>query len=253
MAKKPRVGIFSLTACSGCQLRILNMEDILLELTQLIDIVHFPMAKAQNEKGPFDIAFVEGAVITKENLKKLKEIRKKSKYLVALGTCAAFGGVPSMRHFLEKDELKGMLCPVVMKGALKPGPIDCHVEVDYQLRGCPVFKEEFVSALKDLLLDKKPFVYEKPVCIECRSKGNPCLLQLGQECIGPITTGGCEALCPSNNFPCTGCRGPTEDGNIEAEVKLLIEKGFTLKDIKKRIRKFAGLSKKFVKALKRIK
>ncbi|MBW2999738.1 oxidoreductase, partial [Candidatus Woesearchaeota archaeon] len=60
MAKKPRVGIFSLTACAGCQLRILNMEDILLELTQLIDIVHFPMAKAQNEKGPFDIAFVEG-------------------------------------------------------------------------------------------------------------------------------------------------------------------------------------------------
>ncbi len=67
LSKKPhklRIGIFSFTSCAGCQFEILDLEDELLDIASKTDILHFPMAKANNEEGPFDVVFVEGAITT---------------------------------------------------------------------------------------------------------------------------------------------------------------------------------------------
>ena len=93
---KPKVGIFGLTGCAGDQLVILNCEDQLLDLVALLDIRDFLMASSDGHGDcALDIAMVEGAVLTMRDAERLRAIRQRSATLVALGTCAAYGGIPA--------------------------------------------------------------------------------------------------------------------------------------------------------------
>ncbi|MEE9525521.1 MAG: oxidoreductase [Candidatus Woesearchaeota archaeon] len=248
MKTKAKVGIFSFTSCAGCQFNILFLGGKLFELLEHIDILHFPMAKENNKKGPFDIAFIEGCVTTEEEIKKLKEIRGKSKYLIALGTCATYGGIPSIKNFLDLEDVKEEVydIPEFVK-SLKAVGLDEYVKVDYFLRGCPLDRNEFVRVVQDFVVGKIPREVEQPVCIECREKENKCLLQQGKSCIGPVTHGGCDAVCPSSSIACIGCRGPLPDSNVDKEVDLLKEHGLKEEDIVRAFRKFAGTSKIYSK------
>lgn len=249
---KPRLGVFSITSCAGCQESILFMEDILLELLERVDLVNFPLIKEYHEDGPFDIALIEGAVVKKDEVKKIKAIRKKSKLVIALGTCATYGGVPAMRDFgYEEDIMKSVYpAPQELHPTEDVSGIGKYIEVDYYLRGCPMVKAEIVRVLKDLLAGKKPKEVNSPVCMECRAKGNPCLLQMGQPCIGPVTFGGCDALCPTEEIPCYGCRGPLDDANVDSLVSLLEKQGIDKEGLKSIFLRFAGTSKKFKKIRK---
>lgn len=223
---KPTVGIFSLTSCSGCQLEILNNEDILLDMANHIKIIHFPIVQENNNQGPYDISFVEGSITNNEQIEKIKHIREKSKFLVAIGACAVNGGVQSIRRFMEQKEADKIVYkdnPPVE--SIEPASIDKHVKVDYNIRGCPINKEEFVYVLKELLIGKTPKESIYPVCIECREKENECLLQNGKFCMGPITYGGCGALCPSDSMICNGCRGPIDDATMLSEIEQLEKDG----------------------------
>src|SRR5208282_3000147 len=103
---KPVVGIFGLTGCAGDQLVILNCEDRLLDLVALIDIRDFLMASSQNDAAcALDLALVEGAVLSRKDAEKLLAIRKRAKLLVALGTCAVWGGVAAMDRGADRREL----------------------------------------------------------------------------------------------------------------------------------------------------
>ena len=101
---KPTVGIFGLTGCAGDQLVILNCEDQLLDLVALIDVRDFLMASSENQKDcQLDIALVEGAILTKRDAETLRAVRKRAKLLVALGTCAVWGGVAAMGRGSDRD------------------------------------------------------------------------------------------------------------------------------------------------------
>ncbi|MCX8147431.1 MAG: oxidoreductase [Candidatus Woesearchaeota archaeon] len=246
--KKLKIGIFSFTSCAGCQFEILDLEDELLEIFKKADVAYFPMAKAKNKEGHFDVVFVEGAITTPKEIKEIKDIRKKAKFLVALGSCASYGGVPSIKDFYTETEIE---VPVykstrVVK-SLRADGIGNYVKVDYYMHGCPPNKYEFLNVLKDLLVGKIPKQPEYPVCKECRQNKNICLLQQGKPCMGPITNGGCDSICINNGIPCKGCRGPLEDANIDPIVHLYEKMGFTNEDIKKFFISFAGTSKIFSK------
>ena len=104
---KPKVGIFGLTGCAGDQLQILNCEDELIRLAGRMDIVDWVMAKSGNDHTcRLDVAFVEGVVATERDLESLKEIRARAKTLVALGTCAVWGGLPAMRNEMSREVLQ---------------------------------------------------------------------------------------------------------------------------------------------------
>jgi len=238
---KPAIGIFSLTACAGCQLEILNNEDILLDMANHIKIIHFPIAQENNNEGPYDISFVEGGVSTDYQINKLKDIREKSKFLVALGTCSVYGGVQSIRNLMKKGEAEKIVYKdkIPVKSVDAVG-IDKYVKVDYFIRGCPITKEEFVHVLKELLLGKIPKENIYPVCVECRQKENECLLQQGKFCMGPITYGGCGALCPSNSMICNGCRGPIEDATMLSEIEQLEKDGIKEKELHRLLTIFTG-------------
>ncbi len=59
--KKPRVAVFELASCAGCQLQILNLEDELVDVLRLIEFAYFKEAMS-NTSEDYDLALIEGAV-----------------------------------------------------------------------------------------------------------------------------------------------------------------------------------------------
>ncbi len=250
---KPKVGIYSLTSCEGCQVSLLNLGADFIKLMSHFEIKHFPLIKERYYHGKVDIAIVEGTVVMEAEIKQLMEIRKKSKVLVALGTCATYGGVASIRDFMEQGRVRACVYPnpSFIDSAHHVRGLDCYVKVDYALRGCPVVGSEFIELMKALLLDKKPLFKEEPVCVECKKNGNICLLLKGERCLGPLTYGGCNSICINEGYPCYGCRGPMKEANVNALVKLFRKEGISLSEIKNALSVFAGTSKRYHKGVLR--
>ena len=206
---------------------MLNMEDKLLDILSSIDLVECRLLGVKKDYDELDVAIIEGAVMSDEEERELKEIRERSKILVALGECACHGGKFLMKDFrLEEVPMK---LPRGVK-AFRADPLDKYVKVDYHVYGCPVYGEDFLRLLKDLLLGReyKPAPYN--VCAECILRENACLLDRGVLCLGPITRGGCEAVCPSAGRWCVACRGLAEDANVESMIDILKERGIEVPD-----------------------
>jgi len=117
-------------------------------------------------------------------------------------------------------------------------PLDRVIEVDYYIPGCPPTPDVFWNALQAILSGKLPpkgtvlGASQKSLCDECPlnetkpekillkdlkrpheviPKPDECLLAQGLLCLGPVTRGGCGALCVKANMPCTGCFGPLDN------------------------------------------
>jgi coenzyme F420-reducing hydrogenase gamma subunit len=240
---KPTVGIFGLTGCAGDQLVILNCEDRLLELVSLIDVLDFLMASSENDAAcPLDIALVEGAVLSRKDAERLEAIRKRAKLLVALGTCAVWGGVAAMDRGTGRRKL---LEDVYGETGLTYDSLPARalhelVKVDLKITGCPIEKEHFLATIANLLSGNLPLYPEYPVCTECRMREHNCLMiERGELCCGPITVAGCNARCPNLRVPCVGCRGPVNDANSASWLAALEEKGIDRQRLAARLRVFA--------------
>jgi coenzyme F420-reducing hydrogenase gamma subunit len=218
---KPTVGIFGLTGCAGDQLAILNCEDELLDLVAFIDIRDFLMGSSGNDTGcALDVALVEGAVLTERDAEMLRAIRKRSGLLVALGTCAVWGGV----------------------AALDRGALHEVVKVDLRITGCPIEKDQFIAAIAGLLNGDLPVYPDYALCTECRMRENNCLLiERGEICCGPLTVAGCGARCPELRIACIGCRGPLDDGNPNSMLDMLEKKGIGRRQVEDKLRTFAPI------------
>ena len=240
---KPTVGIFGLTGCAGDQLAILNCEDRLLDLVSVIDVRDFLMASSENDGDcPLDVALVEGAVLSKKDAEKLRSIRKRAKVLVALGTCAVWGGVAAMDRGADRrkllQEVYGETGPVY--DSVPAQALHEIVKVDLNITGCPIEKDHVLGAIGNLLNGDAPVYPEYPVCSECRMLETNCLLiERGQLCCGPITAAGCQARCPNLRVACVGCRGPVGDANPSSLLAAFEEKGFDRHAIAARLRTFA--------------
>jgi sulfhydrogenase subunit delta len=245
---KPRVGVQSITGCAGCQLSLYFIEDVLLELLDKINLVAAPMIKEQNEEEDYDVLFVEGSVSSQEDLDNLLKWREKAKFLIALGACASHGCMQSMKHAMNEKEVEQTVYSQFPSDArLKPiisVPIHKHVKVNFYIPGCPPNKEEIAQVIKWLVEGRSLRIYDKAVCHECSLKENYCLLDQGIECLGPLMNGGCKALCPSFNHPCTGCRGLLDDANLESGKQVLKDKGFDAEMVLKRMTKYNTLQVK---------
>ena len=242
--EKLKIGIYELTGCAGDALLILDCEEELVNIFKAADIQSFLMAKSDNIDGELDVALVEGSVSTERELEELLDIRKRSKFVIAIGICATLGGVQA--NFLDprewKENYQKVYGQVEMTNtkALQPKPIDAYVKVDYYLPGCPIGKEQFLSTFARLLGDNPPELYNFPVCVECKWHENDCLLNKDILCLGPLTAGGCGSVCTDHNLPCVGCWGPAGEANRTSEFNLLLEKGFALDLIKNKMANFSG-------------
>lgn len=242
---KPRLGIFSLTGCAGDQLQILNMEDELLDLVSRFVIVDFQEGSSHKIDGPVDIAFVEGSVSTQHDLEKLREIRERSKTLIAFGNCAIQGCIQAMRNkdSTLEEKLKDVYgVELGYFDALESKPLGDYIKVDLEIPGCPVEKTETLKAITSLLHGDLPPRFTYPVCVECKLNEYPCVvIEEGKPCLGPIIKAGCNARCPSLGLDCIGCRGPVDSqGNFAAEYKMLLDAGFSENDILDKLKLFSG-------------
>ena len=232
---KPKIAIYSLTSCEGCQFALFDLGEKFLDFLKRVELAQFRLFKEEDKKYKiYDIVFVEGSPITKENLGLLKRLRECSRVLVVLGNCAAHGGVPELKAY-QKGRGKA-LCYVYKNPEtidnLEIQEVGKIVKADFTIPGCPITGEEFLNFAQDLISGKIPNTPQRPVCFECQHSGYKCLLQAGKMCFGPITIGGCKAVCLKSQMPCWGCRGLLEQANIKNFLKL-IDKQFSLKEFER--------------------
>ncbi len=245
---KPRLAIFKLASCDGCQLQMLNLEDELLEIAGEVTISNFLEASSEIVDGPYDVTLVEGSVTTEHDVQRLRDIRKKSQTLIAIGACANAGGIQALRNMQDTDEYTRAIYanPSYIHTLSQSTPVAAHVTVDFAINGCPISREQLLEVLTALLIGKAPKLPTYSVCVECKRKGNVCVLvSQGLACAGPITQAGCDALCPSFNRGCFGCYGPMECANPDSLCSGLSTRGIPRAEILRLLNGYTGWAEEF--------
>ncbi len=214
--EKPRVAVHKFSSCDGCQLAFINAGEALVELSTLVDIVHFAEAGYADEEAQVDIAFVEGSISTPHELERIKKVRENSGLLITIGACATSGGLQALRNMNDSQQwLEGVYANAEVIDILETStPVSEHVKVDLELWGCPVNAQQVFAAIRSLLFGAVPVVEQEKVCLECKRKQNVCVMVTrGEPCLGPVTQSGCGAICPSVGRDCFACFGPAEQAN----------------------------------------
>ncbi|MBZ0302993.1 MAG: NADP oxidoreductase [Anaerolineae bacterium] len=172
MSEQHRVTLATvwLDGCSGCHMSVLDMDERLIELAQFVDVVYSPLVDRKDYPDSVDVALVEGAISSTEDLEKIKKIRQHTKILVALGDCAVASNVPSMRNpFKVRDILKrGYIENTDHNAQVPPGdgvipdllpvvrPIHNVVPVDVFVQGCPPSADTIYYVLSELVAGRQP-------------------------------------------------------------------------------------------------
>lgn len=252
---KPRLAVVKLASCDGCQLQILNLEDELLDIVGGVEVAYFLEARSQTSDGPYDIALVEGSVTTAHDLERVRELRRKSQTLITIGACASAGGIQALRNAQDVEEYKRAVYahPSYVQTLAQSTPVASHVTVDFAINGCPISKEQLIEVITSLLIGRVPQLPTYSVCVECKRRGNVCVLVArGLACIGPVTQAGCGALCPSFNRGCFGCYGPMESPNADSLCQALLTKGISRPEIVRMLNGFTGWAEEFHSATERL-
>ncbi len=204
MAKKLKIAKYWADCCGGCDVSLLDIDAKILDVAKVADIVYWPIAVDGKNKdlealapGEIDVAFYNGAVHNSEQEHIAQLLREKSKILVAYGTCAWLGGIPSLINFTDRESLfeyvyhlapsndnprgvepqprtkvpEGILSLPVLYDKVKR--LDEVVEVDYYLPGCPPHYERVAEVLDVIISGKLPpkgsviGAKDKALCEEC--------------------------------------------------------------------------------------
>jgi len=259
MDKKITVATTWLQSCSGCHIALLDLHEELFEILKFFDIRYSPLMDIK-EVPNVDIGIVEGAVANEDNIRMIKEFREKAKTIIALGTCACFGGIPGLRNLFKRDEVlecgfvntestvKGKIpksseIPPLLEGVK---PVDQVIKVDYYIPGCPPLSSTINDSFVAIVKGEEPERKTRNLCEECDRKKTKmliasrdfltdtvytineldeidpelCFLEQGVLCMGPATCEGCGARCLKGNMPCRGCMGPTPDA-LEQGAKII--------------------------------
>ncbi len=217
--KKPKLAVWKFSSCDGCQLSLLDCEDELLAVAGEVEIANFPEASRAVVKGPYDLSLVEGSITTPHDAERIHQVRRASKFLVTIGACATAGGIQALRNFMDVNKFLSVVyaTPEYIDTLSKSTPINEHIPVDFELRGCPIDKRQLVEVISAFLNHRKPNTPAHSVCMECKMRGNVCVMVAhGTPCLGPVTHAGCGALCPSYDRGCYGCFGPMESPNTRS-------------------------------------
>jgi len=245
---KPRLAVWKFASCDGCQLSLLDCEDELLAIAEAVEIAYFPEAIRAEPAGPYDVSLVEGSITTEHDAQRIREIRDQSEALITLGACATAGGVQALRNWADTAELTSIVYahPDYIDTLDTSTPIADHVDVDFELRGCPISKSQLIELVDALLHGRKPNTPGHSVCLECKRRGAACVMvRDGAPCLGPITQAGCGALCPAYNRGCYGCFGPSEQPNVAALAQWWRGIGVSDDDIVRALRTFNAYAPEF--------
>lgn len=168
---KPRIRIAttSLAGCFGCHMSFMDIDERLETLAEIAELDRSPLSDIKHCRS-CDIGIVEGGVCNADNVHVLREFRRASKILVAIGACAINGGIPALRNRYPLEECLdeaflhgiGVTDPAVPNDPELPlllervHPIHEVVKVDYFIPGCPPSADTIWAALTELLQGNVP-------------------------------------------------------------------------------------------------
>ena len=165
---KVRLATTWLDGCSGCHMSLLDIDEGILKVAELADIVYGPLVDIKEFPENVDVALVEGAVSSVDDLEKIKKIRENSRIVVALGDCAVTSNVPSMRNhcglpaildraYLENADIDQQIPNQVVPQLLpKARPIHDVIKVDVFIPGCPPSADVIFNCVADLCAGRMP-------------------------------------------------------------------------------------------------
>lgn len=246
--KRPRLGVFKFASCDGCQLSLLDCEDELLAVADAVEIAYFLEATRRPLEGEFDLALVEGSISSPEQVEQIQDARRRSRFLVTLGACATAGGVQALRNWGHAEEYLQTVYarPEYIQTLATSTPIAEHVPVDFELRGCPINKQQLLEVLGAFLAGRRPRLANHAVCVECKRAGIVCtMVARSVPCLGPVTHAGCGALCPGYDRGCYGCHGPAQTPNVPALTRWLAGQRLPLPTIDHLLHTFNAWSPEF--------
>ncbi len=155
--KKIKIGWFSF-CCSEDSTIVMTelMNDHWQEWKKLFDFRHVRIFKSKNILDELDIAFIEGAIGSEDEAEKVREIRQKSKKLVAVGACAVTGLPAGQRNFFNEGQKKNIQFLLErFKAAPKVLKVSEVVKVDVEVPGCPMDPNDFLNKLNSLVAEFK--------------------------------------------------------------------------------------------------
>lgn len=170
---KKRLATVWLDGCSGCHMSFLDMDERLLAVAGMADLVYSPLVDAKEFPENVDVALVEGAVSSEEDLLKIQLVRERSKTLVSLGDCAVTANVPGMRNPFGTKAVydrayrenvtfdPGIPNQVVPPLLPTSRPIHEFVKVDVFVPGCPPSAATIFYVVSELLEGRTPQLCEK--------------------------------------------------------------------------------------------
>jgi F420-non-reducing hydrogenase small subunit len=228
-----------LNICGGCEVAILDLGEKLLDVLPSLEFVHMPVLmdhkyfgqtgeKSELEIPEADVGMISGGIRNEKEKHVAEEMRKKCKTLIALGSCACYGGIPAMANMYNLDELYEKIFRGSRSTESADTPsqdlppltdrvyaIDEVIDVDLYIPGCPMNPAIILEALTSLL-EGKPFeLPERSVCDDCPTKREEksdvglkrplqdaeftpgeydkmrCFNEQGILCLGPVTKSGC--------------------------------------------------------------
>jgi coenzyme F420-reducing hydrogenase gamma subunit len=246
--RKKKLAVWKFASCDGCQLSLLDCEDELLALAGAVEIAHFLEASSGVAAGPYDLSLVEGSITTPEDAERIQQVRRSSRRLVTIGACATAGGIQALRNFADVADFMSVVyaSPEYVSTLATSTAISAHVPVDYELHGCPVNKHQLLEVLSAYLNDRRPEIPSYSVCVECKRRGNVCVMVArGTPCLGPVTHAGCGAICPAYDRGCYGCFGPMESPNTRSLAGWLQELGASDRDLLRSFRTYNAAAEPF--------
>jgi coenzyme F420-reducing hydrogenase gamma subunit len=237
MGARLSMGVYKFSSCDGCQLALLNLGEGLLALAREVEIVHFAEAGPLDPERPVDIALVEGSLSGPADFDRIRAIRSRSRWLLAVGACATSGGLQALRNLADRREWLQAVYPNAehLAGLGDANPLSQAVSVDLELWGCPVTGRQVVAAVRDLRVGVLPRRERETLCLECKREQRVCtLVSAGAPCLGPVTRAGCGALCPGFGRACYGCTGPAETLNAGSLGRRIAGLGLLPEDLARR-------------------
>lgn len=151
--KKLKIGWFSFSCCEDSTVIFTELlNDHWQEWVPLLDIRHAKVLQTNNVLDELDVAFVEGAIASKSKEKEVKEIRAKSKKVVAIGACAVTG-MPSAQRNEFPEELRGQIDFLLKKFnyGSKVKKLSDVITVDENVPGCPMNENKFLQVINKML------------------------------------------------------------------------------------------------------
>ncbi len=201
MTEKPKIALYWCSSCGGCEESVVDVAVDILEITRLADIIFWPVALDTKYKdlkalhdGEIALTLINGAIRMDERASMVRLLRRKSKILMAHGSCAHLGGVVGLANFFQREEVLQRIyhtIPTVRHAGepIFPGDesaggeplpyfndrvqtLDQVVSIDYYIPGCPptpeLIKEAILATLDDRLPEKGSVLADdKALCHSC--------------------------------------------------------------------------------------